>query len=159
MSDKAIDDYDENHREILDTTSGSTNSYNRHYNTNYRSPLILRNEKPPAPPEYTKQFNIDKTQDHQQNTTTGILNELHMMLQQDIPRALTDNATTTTTTTTTPTTTPTTMTTPVDDESMALINKMNYNSPPTTPQFSSNQKNRIFFQTSSTPTPRSIHPI
>lgn len=54
MSDKPIDDYDENQRDIMD--SG--------YETrNYRSPLIMRNEKPPmpAPPEYSRNNSFRST--------------------------------------------------------------------------------------------------
>jgi hypothetical protein len=151
MSDKAIDDYDENHREVLlDTTSsgggggghgggGTLNS--NYYTTRYRSPLILRNEKPPvpAPPEYSKYHNGSSSDTNSMmNTTprhhhTGILNELHMMLQQDIPRAL-----------------------DVEDESMALINNTNnktnrtksdesFSIPSSSPQMST-QKNRSLFQ-------------
>lgn len=51
MSDKPIDDYDENHREVMDNGCENTR--------NYRSPLIMRNEKPPmpAPPEYSRANN------------------------------------------------------------------------------------------------------
>lgn len=47
MSDKPIDDYDENQRDIMDNGCETRN---------YRSPLIMRNEKPPtpAPPEYSR---------------------------------------------------------------------------------------------------------
>ncbi len=47
MSDKPIDEYDENNRDIMD---------NAYETRNYRSPLIMRNEKPPmpAPPEYSR---------------------------------------------------------------------------------------------------------
>ena len=54
MSDKPIDDYDENNRDIIEN-----NDIHRSIgsSSHYRSPLIMRNEKPPmpAPPEYTKQ--------------------------------------------------------------------------------------------------------
>ena len=57
-------------------------------NYTYRSPLIMRNEKTamPAPPEYTRQAFLEKKNSH-----TGILNELQMMLQQDIPMALVES--------------------------------------------------------------------
>jgi hypothetical protein len=70
MSDRPIDDYDENHREVVDHSSSNT--------INYRSPLIMRHEKPPlpAPPEYCRQsFNFK---------SDNILNELQIMLQNDI---------------------------------------------------------------------------
>ena len=52
MSDKPIDDYDENQREIMYENGCET------LQRSYRSPLIMRNEKPPnpAPPEYSRNF-------------------------------------------------------------------------------------------------------
>lgn len=69
MSDRPIEDYDENDMEYR---SGTSSSY-------YRSPLIMRNEKPPmpAPPEYSKpSFSYTHKSDE------NILNELQSMLQQ-----------------------------------------------------------------------------
>ncbi len=50
MSDKPIDDYDENQRDVMDISGCET------IGRSYRSPLIMRHEKPPtpAPPEYSR---------------------------------------------------------------------------------------------------------
>ena len=57
MSDKPIDDYDENNRDIMDSPSNGNMGTYRSNKSNYRSPCTMRNEKPPtpAPPEYIRQ--------------------------------------------------------------------------------------------------------
>ena len=79
MSDKPIEDLDENNRDIFDSGTGRRSVYSNYY----RSPLILRNEKPPtpAPPEYNRQSYHPKN-DH------DILNELQKMLHGDLPSNL-----------------------------------------------------------------------
>jgi len=56
MSDKPIDDYDENNRDIMDSPGSNNMGTYRSNKSNYRSPSTLRNEKPPtpAPPEYSR---------------------------------------------------------------------------------------------------------
>ncbi|RNA28345.1 dystroglycan isoform X1 [Brachionus plicatilis] len=69
MSDKRNDEFDENDGENLGSITGS-----------YRSPLIMRNEKPPVPPppEYTRPAYYTP----QLKASESILNELQSMLQQ-----------------------------------------------------------------------------
>ena len=69
MSDKRVYEFGENDVENLSSTTGS-----------YRSPLIMRNEKPPipAPPEYTRPAYYTP----QLKASESILNELQSMLQQ-----------------------------------------------------------------------------
>jgi hypothetical protein len=69
MSDKPIEELDLNDSENMGTGSSS-----------YRSPLILRNERPPvpAPPEYTRPSYYTP----QSKASESILNELQSMLQQ-----------------------------------------------------------------------------
>ncbi len=92
MSDKPIDDYDENNRNITDGHgNGSANTMSRSGHNYYRSPLIMRNEKPPmpAPPEYTRQsydFLPNKP-----NNDKLILNELQNILHKDIQSVLAES--------------------------------------------------------------------
>lgn len=69
MGDKRADEYRDNDEENLSSVAGS-----------YRSPLIMRNEKPPvpAPPEYTRPAYYTP----QLKASESILNELQSMLQQ-----------------------------------------------------------------------------
>ena len=89
MSDKPIEEYDENHPELR--SAGSTNSSigatGGGHGYYYRSPIIMRNEKPPipAPPEYTKQ-NANKNSsisNGNSNANMNFLNEIKAMLTQE----------------------------------------------------------------------------
>jgi hypothetical protein len=99
MSDKPIDDYDENNRNVIDSTGGSSSVGSSSHRTGggyYRSPLILRNEKPPmpAPPEYSRQsydYLPNKSSPIRPLNDKLILNELHSILQKDIQSVLTDS--------------------------------------------------------------------
>jgi hypothetical protein len=80
MSDKPIDDYDENNRDVLDSNdsgnrSGASSSY-------YRSPLIMRNEKPPmpAPPEYSRQSGSNSQKSASEQV---MLSEIQKILQKN----------------------------------------------------------------------------
>ena len=96
MSDKPIDDYDENNRNVIDSTGGSSTIGSSSHRGYYRSPLILRNEKPPmpAPPEYSRQsydYLPNKSSPIRPLNDKLILNELHNILQKDIQSVLTDS--------------------------------------------------------------------
>lgn len=77
MSEKPIDDYDENNRDIMDNGCETIKTY--------RSPLIMRNEKPPmpAPPEYSRSDYVtrkpekDYTHEKQDADIQVIVNELN----------------------------------------------------------------------------------
>lgn len=88
MSDKPLEDYDENN---ADSTGGSS----RLIGSYYRSPYIMRFEKPPmpAPPEYSRDslFDAKKTHHHLPPSTVSnpigdesVLNELRSMLSRDL---------------------------------------------------------------------------
>lgn len=79
MSDKPLEDYDENNVDVIGGTGRSSN---------YRSPFIMRFEKPPvpAPPEYSRESLLRKksTSGCEDDSATNVLNELKNMLNKDV---------------------------------------------------------------------------